>query len=241
MRIICLFGFALYVFAVNSVVLCGVSNADTKGFVSCKEGVVYKEEPHFAGDRVLLGKLSNNTVVSISNDSNGAYLVNGGGLHGYVEMYCVTLSKPPTQEGEDSANRQHAQQQTIQDTPNKAVSAEFAKAANAALVAIKNSETQGDTPDQTVVAAVNEADAAAVSDSETAVLREIKVLSSERPMLLALLYLSADAPAGSPVRDQWSKEMGDLQREYDCIAAWRLTLRNLSGNKPQECEIEKPR
>lgn len=149
MRTIRLFRAALWLVAVNAILLCGVSKADTKGSVSCKEVVVYKEEPRFVGDRTLLGRLTNNTAVSISKDSNGAYLVSGGGLHGYVETHCVTLSAPLTQTEEDSATPQHAQQQTNQDTPNKTVSAEFVKAANIALVAIKNSNAKGDTPDQT--------------------------------------------------------------------------------------------
>ena len=103
MRIIRLFRIALCVVAVNAIALCGVSNADTKGFVSCKEVVVYKEGPHFAGGRTLLGKLGKNTVVSISKDSDSEYLVSGGGLQGYVQTYCVTLGTPPTQKEEDSA------------------------------------------------------------------------------------------------------------------------------------------
>lgn len=85
---------ALHLFLATAFVFCGVSQADTKGFVSCKEVVVYKEAPNFAGDRTLLGRLSKNTSVSISEESNGEYLVNGGGLHGYVETYCVTHGTP---------------------------------------------------------------------------------------------------------------------------------------------------
>jgi hypothetical protein len=111
MRIISSFRFGLV--ALNAIILCGVSNADTKGFVSCKEVVVYKEAPHFAGDRTLLGRLSNSTVVSISTESNSEYLVSGGGLHGYVQTYCITLDTHSAQKEENSA---HAQQQTNQGT-----------------------------------------------------------------------------------------------------------------------------
>lgn len=138
-----------------------------------------------------------------------------------------------------AANEPTSAAKATRDSPRKTVSAEFAKAANLALVAIKNSQTMGDTPDQIVTAAINDADAAAISESETAVLTEIKVLARMRPLVLEILTLTESAPAGSGAHNGWLKGMADLQREYDCIAAWRLALRNLSGDKPKECEAMK--
>jgi membrane-associated protease RseP (regulator of RpoE activity) len=143
---------------------------------------------------------------------------------------------------EDSPNVQPAETaQPRQVRPSNQVSSEFAKAANLALVAIKNSDfagnpIEGRNPDQTVAAAINNADAAAVSESETAVFREIKVLSIMRPMVLQLLDLTAGAPAGTGAHDQWEKSMNDLQRQNECIAGWRLALRSLSGDKPKQCD-----
>ena len=94
MRIIRLLSIALCAFPAAAFGFSGISKADTKGFVSCKEAVVYKEAPLFAGDRTLLGKLSRNTSVSISEETSGEYLVSGGGLHGYIQTFCVTLGTP---------------------------------------------------------------------------------------------------------------------------------------------------
>jgi len=52
------------------------------------------------------------------------------------------------------------------------VSPEFAKAANLALVAVKNSDNTSLLPDKLVKEAINNADAPAISDTETAVLSE---------------------------------------------------------------------
>jgi hypothetical protein len=122
MRIIRLLSIALCVFPATAFVFCGISNAETKGFVSCKEVVVYKESPLFAGDRTLLGKLSNNTSVSISEESSSEYSVSGGGLDGWVQRHCVTLGTP---------TRQHASAKPTENTaPARAAKKPADKAAS---------------------------------------------------------------------------------------------------------------
>lgn len=79
---------------------------------------------------------------------------------------------------------------------------------------------------------MNKADAAALSDAETAVMADIVLLSAERPLTLALLDLT---PIGT---DQWRKASGDLDKVSRCIAAWRLALRKLSGDEPEACHAE---
>jgi membrane-associated protease RseP (regulator of RpoE activity) len=154
----------------------------------------------------------------------------------------IAIPDEPARSVPSAENVQPAQAaQPSRVGPRNEVSGEFAKAANLALVAIKNSDFAGNpidggSADQTVVAAINNADAAAVSEPETAVFREIKVLSIMRPMVLQLLNLTAGVPAGTGAHDQWVKSMNDLQRQNQCIAGWRLALRNLSGDKPRECD-----
>jgi hypothetical protein len=147
---------------------------------------------------------------------------------------------------------------SAQEPTKKAVSAEFAKAANLALVAIKNSDNTGMGPDKTVQTAINDADAAGISDSETAVVKEIKFLSVMRPVTLSTFLLATNTAAAdkavpcakkhpdchaNDANDSASKALDkdkkDLEQIDGCIAAWRVALRSLSGDKPKECETSK--
>ena len=112
---------------------------------------------------------------------------------------------------------------------NPPVSPEFAKTANAAFVAIRNSmhSSRGATdlaPDATVQAAINNADVAASSPSETSVVQQIKFLAIMRPLALGLYDLS-------PSKENLAK----LDETNNCIAAWRKALQDLSAGPPKEC------
>jgi hypothetical protein len=108
------------------------------------------------------------------------------------------------------------------------VSADFSKAANLALVAIKNSPNAGlGGPDKLVREAINSAEAAAFTAPEIAVVKRLKALSIKLP----LLNMLDTGKPNSPAREDLSKIDG-------CIAATRLALRDLSGDEPKECKAE---
>lgn len=116
------------------------------------------------------------------------------------------------------------------------VSPEFAKAANLAFVAIRNSmhSSTGATdlaPDQTVQTAINHADAIAVSVTETSLMQEMKFLAIMRPLELGLYDLAiTDANQNAT-----KAALAELEQTNNCIAAWRKVLRYLSGDHPKEC------
>ena len=111
------------------------------------------------------------------------------------------------------------------------VGPEFAKAANAAFVAIRNSAHSSKdvvdlAPDQTVQAAINKADEAASSAPETSVIQQIKFLAILRPIELGTYDLSPSEAA-----------LAKLDQTGNCITAWRKALQDLSGDQPKECTL----
>jgi hypothetical protein len=146
----------------------------------------------------------------------------------------LALSISAQQKAEDAAKPEATKAKAV-------VSTEFAKAANLALVAIKNSDKEGFEPDKTVQTAINDADAAAISDSENAVVKDIKFQSYSRPLALETYVLSSQLAqsGGKTTTPDTEKAKADLEHIDRCIAAWRLALRKLSGDKPKECEEAK--
>jgi hypothetical protein len=133
------------------------------------------------------------------------------------------------------------------DSPKK-VSAEFAKAANLALVAIKNASEW-----KLQEEAINNAEAVAVSPEETAALASIKHLGGQRAMMEEIwrtCYTLAQAkfmdrnPGATSEQFQAGikadKGVIESQKQLDnndaCNAAWRLALRNLDGTEPTVCK-----
>jgi hypothetical protein len=118
------------------------------------------------------------------------------------------------------------------DKPKAAVGPEFAKAATAAFVAIRNSTRSARdvtdlSPDQTVQAAINNADAVASSDSEASVVQKIKFLAILLPVEQGTYDLAPSKAA-----------LAKLDQTYSCINAWRKALRDLSGDEPKECSSD---
>jgi hypothetical protein len=137
------------------------------------------------------------------------------------------------------------------DSPKK-VSAEFAKAANLALVAIKN-----DSAEKLQEEAINNAEAVAVSPEETAALASIKHLGGQRAMMQEIWRIQItlarrkfmDRNPDATSEQMWAaskadKEVTESQKQLDnndaCNAAWRLALRNLDGTEPAACKNVTP-
>jgi hypothetical protein len=109
------------------------------------------------------------------------------------------------------------------------ISSEFAKAANAAFVAIRNSmrgsrDVTDLAPDETVQAAINSADGAASSASEASVVQQIKFIAIMRRIELGTYDISPSKAT-----------LAKLDLTNGCIAAWRKTLHDLSADQPKEC------
>jgi len=145
-----------------------------------------------------------------SSDRNPVF----GGCRLLIGILLLTSWAWPQERGESSAK----------------VSPEFAKAANVALVAIRNSTHSSKGlddlgPDQTVQTALNSADAAAVSATETSIVQQLKFLAIMRPLELRLYDLSPGQTA-----------LAELEQTNNCIDAWRKALRDSSGSPPKECQ-----
>jgi hypothetical protein len=109
------------------------------------------------------------------------------------------------------------------------ISPDFAKAATAAFVAIRNSmrgsrDVTDIAPDETVQAAITSADGAASSASEALVVQQIKFLAIMRRLELGTYDLSPSKAA-----------LAKLDETNSCISAWRKSLHDLSADQPKEC------
>jgi hypothetical protein len=117
-----------------------------------------------------------------------------------------------------------------------AISPGFSKAANLALVAVRNSNNRAISPDKTVQAAINDADAAAFSDREIAIVRDIKYLAVLRPLQLDLFMMtSQNAAAFATENPNAEKAENDLKQTDGCITAYRLSIHDGNGDKPKQC------
>lgn len=130
-------------------------------------------------------------------------------------------------------------QESKRNSPGKAVSAEFAKTANLAFVAIGNSgNTDPNHQDDIVQTAVNNADAVAISKSETGVMQAITLLSADRSLQLGILYYTRGPDLDARQQASHDRAVMGLQRVNECIASWRRALRKLSAATPKGCEEE---
>ncbi len=115
------------------------------------------------------------------------------------------------------------------------VTADFAKASNLALVAIKNAKGE---PDKLVKTAVNDAEAAAFNDAELYVVKQIKFLAVAYPVRfssyvtnvrIALQVGSQEANANA------DKAKMALDKSDRCIEEWRTALHKQSAVTPKVC------
>lgn len=137
-----------------------------------------------------------------------------------------------------------------QDTDSsKKISVEFAKAANLALIAIKN-HTEWNLQQQ----AINNAEAEAVSPEETAAIASIKFLAGHRAILQQIwenysslafdqIYSrnpgakSEEINAAVNADPRVSAAQQNLDKNDACNAAWRLALRDRDGTEPAVCKL----
>ena len=104
---------------------------------------------------------------------------------------------------------------SAQDTNE--ISPDFSRAANLALVAIKNSDnTDTEGPDNIVREAINSVDAAAFNEEENAVAKRIKIMAYFRPITFALHMLTLTNVYTEAEGSQSARREGRKKKKQEC-------------------------
>jgi hypothetical protein len=102
----------------------------------------------------------------------------------------------------------------------KEISPDFSRAANRALVAIKNSDnTDTEGPDSIVREAINAVDAAAFNEQENAVAKRLKIMAYFRPITLAVYTLTLTNAYSEAELLRSAPCAGHKKKKQECEAA----------------------